>query len=357
MIAVVTGTSGFIGSRLVDALVWRGWTVRRLVRAGTPAGDDRAAITPAPARPSTTRRARRTTGEIVIPEPLGTLETYTVDYRDPRTFVDTPALDGADVVFHVGGVTKARSEAAFRAGNVGSTRTLLDAIAARATRPRRFVLVSSQAAAGPASSLEHPISEDDTPQPFEAYGRSKLEAEQLVREHPANIPWTIVRPAAVYGPGDVDFRAVFQQVARGIGIYPVPREARLSIVYVDDLVDALVRAGTTPSAMGRTFFVSAEDTSWRDIYRAAAAAAHQPLRFELDLPDWLVTAAGHVGDVVWGLTGHAMLVNANKVALGRPMWWLCDGTRARAELGVTPRVSLTDGARRTFDWYRERGWL
>ena len=83
--------------------------------------------------------------------------------------------------------------------------------------------VSSQAAAGPAADPERPVSEDDPPQPFEPYGRSKLEAETLVREHPANVPWTIVRPSAVYGPGDGDFLTLFRQAAHGVGVYPGSR--------------------------------------------------------------------------------------------------------------------------------------
>jgi nucleoside-diphosphate-sugar epimerase len=362
MIAVVTGTSGFIGSRLVDALLWRGWTVRRLVRAGSrvvPEPTPIALATPATGVPVVRRGARRgfRTGETPVPEPLGTYETHLVDFADPRSLARTGALEGAHVVFHVGGVTKARTDAEFEAGNVGPTRALLDAIAACGTPPRRFVLVSSQAAAGPAESRERPVAEDDEPHPFESYGRSKLAAETVVREHPAGVPWTIVRPASVYGPGDTDFRAVFRQAVRGLGIYPGSRDAMLSIIYVDDLVDALIRAGTFPSAAGHTYFVTAEDASWRDVYRAAATAAHRSLRLELDVPGWILTAAGHVGDAVWSLTGHPSLVNAHKVALGRPRWWLCDGTRAREELGVTPRVSLLDGARRTYDWYMAHGGL
>lgn len=364
MIAVVTGTSGFIGSRLVDALLWRGWTVRRLVRAGSPPAPEPEPIalaTPATGMPAVRRnnprRGFRTGENAVVPAPLGSVETFTIDFADARSIADCAALDGADVVFHVGGVTKARTPGAFEAGNVAPTRALLDAIVSRNARPRRFVLVSSQAAAGPAASREQPVSEDDTPHPFEAYGASKLAAEQVVREHGGGVPWTIVRPAAVYGPGDVDFRAIFRQAVRGLGIYPGPRDAMLSIIYVDDLVDGLVRAATTPGAASRTYFASTEDVTWREVYHAAASAAHRHLTFEVDLPNWIVATAGHVGDAVSAVTGKTSLVNANKVALGKPRWWLCDGTRAREELGLTPRVSLIDGARRTFDWYQARGWL
>ena len=343
MIAVVTGTSGFIGSQLVDALRWRGWTVRRLLRAGTPAAAAAATATPAAGTP---RMA-----------PLGALETHVVDLARPDALAASGALDDATVVFHVGGVTKAQTDEAFRAGNDAPTRALLDALAARGVRPRRFVLVSSQAAAGPATAADRPVTEDDPPQPFEAYGRSKLEAETVVREHGSGVPWTIVRPGAVYGPGDRDFLPVFQQVAHGVGVYPGRRDARLSIVYLDDLVDALIRVGATPAAAERTYFVATESVSWRDVYRAVSRAARRPLDIELDVPRWILEAAGQAGDVLARLTGRTMLVNAHKVALGGPRWWLCDATRAREELGFTSRVALSDGMKRTFEWYKAKGWL
>ncbi|AHG88579.1 NAD-dependent epimerase/dehydratase [Gemmatirosa kalamazoonensis] len=345
MIAVVTGSSGFIGSRLVDALVWRGWTVRRLARAGT-----RLAAAPGPEPPPPPGQ----------PAPLGRRETHVVDYARPETLETSPAFDGADVVFHLAAVTKARGDDAFRAANVAPTRALLDALAARAARglppPRRFLFVSSQAAAGPALTPERPVTEDDPPQPFEPYGKSKLEAERVVREQRA-VPWTIVRPSAVYGPGDTDFLALFRQAAHGVGVYPGSREARLSIVYVDDLVDAVLRAGTMPAAAGHVYFVESEAVSWRDVYKAAASAAHFSLRFELDVPTWVLGVAGRAGDVASRLLRRPTLVSSQKVTLGKPRWWLCDGTRAREELGVVARVSLADGAKRTMRWYRSQGWI
>ncbi len=357
MIAAVTGSSGFIGARLVDALLWRGWTVRRLVRAQSTPAASLASV----ASVATHGSSRRSPGSTPARDPLGTLETHVVDFGNVDALAASPALDDVDVVFHLAGVTKARSDDEFRAGNVAPTAALLDAIAARTARgappPRRFLLVSSQAAAGPAESAERAVTEEDAPRPFEGYGRSKLEAERVLREHAAGVPWTIARPAAVYGPGDADFLALFRQAAHGLGLYPGDRDARLSIVYVDDAVDAILRAGTHPAAAGRVYFVESTDASWRDVYRAVSQAARSALHVELDLPDWALTIAGHAGDAFARLTGRAALVNSAKIALGRPKWWLCSGERAREELGIVARVSLADGAKRTLAWYRAEGLL
>jgi nucleoside-diphosphate-sugar epimerase len=327
VIAAVTGASGFVGSHLVDALAARGWRVRRLARPESP--------TPPPGAPPA-------------------VETHVVDLADARALDRAPALEGVDVVFHVGGVTKRRTLEAFRDGNVRPTRALLDALARRGARPR-FVHVSSQAAAGPASRPDVPVTEDDAPRPVEAYGRSKLEAEEAVRA--ADLPWTIVRPSAVYGPRDVDFLTAFRHARRGLAVSPAPRGARLSLVYAEDLADALALAGASPAAAGRTYFVAAADAAWRDVYAAAAAAFGARLRAELVPPAWALRLGGRLGDAYGLATGRHPLANSHKVTLGLQRWWLCSAERARRELAWAPRVALAEGARRTAAWYRAAGWL
>ncbi len=339
MIALVTGSSGFVGSHLVEALAGAGWTVRRLLRAeGAPAG---AALPDALAR---------------------RVETHVATLGDAASLGRSPALDGVDAVFHVAGVTKRRTLAEFRAGNVAPTAVLLDALAARFDMPEgrrpRFVFVSSQAAAGAARTLDRPRTERDAAEPVGAYGHSKREAERLVAAHPGGIPWTIVRPSAVYGPRDQDFLTVFRHAARGMAIYPGTRDAWLSLVYVDDLARALVLAATSPQAVGGTYFVAGDErVPWPAVYAAAAAAAGRRVRVELDAPSVALAAAGVAGDAWSALTGRPVLVTREKLRLGRPRWWCCSAARARLEMGWVPAVGLAEGARRTHAWYRSQGLL
>ena len=112
------------------------------------------------------------------------IERSVVDLLDDRSVREAEAWEGATHVFHLAGVTKRRTLAQFRYGNVVPTANLLAAAVARGgSAPPRVVLVSSQAAAGPAPALERPVREDDPPRPIEGYGQSKLEAEQAVRLH------------------------------------------------------------------------------------------------------------------------------------------------------------------------------
>jgi len=330
MIALVTGSSGFIGSHLVDALITRGATVRVLARAGAAAAEP---------DPRTTR--------------------WTVDLLDDRSVRETPAWEGVTHVFHLAGVTKRRTLAQFRSGNVVPTANLLAAAVARGgSAPPRMVFVSSQAAGGPATSPDRPVREDDPPRPIEGYGQSKLEAEQAALRYRSQLPVTIVRPAAVYGPRDRDFLRAFRLAARSIAIHAVPRENRFSIVHVADLVDAVLRAGDRPEAAGRSYNVANDaPVSWQELYTEIAAAASLTPALGVQVPMAAIAAAGYAGDVVSALTGWHTLANRHKTRLARPRWWLCDPSRARDELGWTSAVPLQRGVRDTYLWYLAARWM
>jgi nucleoside-diphosphate-sugar epimerase len=332
MRALVTGASGFVGSHLVEALLADGWQVRRL------------------ARPSSVR-----SGAPVAPH----LETCVAALDAPDAIVRSGALADVDAVFHVAGVTRGRTAAQFEAGNVAPTAALLDALqTTHGTRPPRGVLVSSQAAAGPAMASDRPRTEDDPPAPVGAYGASKRAAELTVAGHSAGAAWAVVRPSAVYGPRDRDFLAVFQHASHGVALYPGTRDAWLSLVHAADLARALVRAATEPAAIGRTYLVAThEAVAWPALYAAAAHAADTRIRLSLDVPGWVLPLAGAAGDAWSALTGRATLVGREKLTLGAPRWWLCSADRARTELRWVPTITLDDGVRATRQWYAAAGWL
>jgi nucleoside-diphosphate-sugar epimerase len=328
MIAVVTGSTGFIGSHLVDALLARGDTVRALVRPETTAG---------------------------VRDPR--VEQFEADLLDDRSVRESRVWEGAAQVFHLAGVTRGRTLSHFRAGNVFPTANVLAGLAARSGKRPHVVLVSSQAAAGPAPAADSPLRETDRPVPVEAYGRSKLQAEQAVARYKDDLPITIVRPAAVYGPRDRDFLAAFKQASRRVALHAVPRDHSFSVVHVVDLVAALLRAAERPATAGRTYFVAADEPiTWGQLYdEVAAAAGSRPI--QLQVPHSAVRMAAHAGDLLSTLTGRATLLNRNKAALARPRWWLCDASRAQADLEWRAAVPLQVGVRDTYNWYVDAGWL
>jgi len=325
MIAVVTGASGFIGQTLVRRLVTEGHEVRCLER---PSGGG---------APSDARR-------------------YVVQFEQPRSLLECAALERADVVFHLAASTKAVRAETFMAANVMPTRHLLGAITARRLTPR-FVFVSSQAAAGPASSPQRPIDEDDIPSPVEAYGRSKLEAERIVESFSDRVPTTVVRPCAAFGPRDRDFLTLFRLAARGIVLYPGTEQHWLSLLHVDDVVQGLIAASRYERAISRTYFLSSsQPVQWRTIGENIASAVGKRVR-HVDLYGPLVHTASAAGEWLGRLTHTATIANRSKAELSRHPFWVCSALRARTELAFQESRSLPEALRDTYYWYRQRGWI
>ncbi len=329
MVYVLTGTNGFIGSRLAASLL-----------ATNPPVEIRALVR--------SRPGQETNG--MVP--------YVVDYRRPASIVDSGALEGADMVIHLAGITKALTLEAFREGNVMPVASMLEAI--RTVRPslRRFVLVSSQAAAGPAARPGQPKSEVDPAMPFDVYGKSKYEAERILMDEAGDTPFTIVRPSAVYGPRDVDFLALFKQLRTGAGLYPANRRHRLATIFVDDLVAGLLLASRHDAARNELFFLTnEEEIEWTDVYRAVALALQTPMRFEWEIPAPIVRLVGRLGDGMSRLTGRVSVINSQKVALGMAPYWTCTSNKARHLIGFSPAMSLQDGLSATLAWYRQHDWV
>ncbi|MEO7999542.1 MAG: NAD-dependent epimerase/dehydratase family protein [Gemmatimonadaceae bacterium] len=331
MIAVVTGSSGFIGSHLVNELLARGATVRALVR------------------PQSTR-----TGWSATPSANFTL--HEIDVLNAHAVAASELWNDATHVFHLAGLTTATSMAEFRLGNVAPLTNILSALSNRESPPR-VVVVSSQAAAGPARSRELPVRESDTPAPLESYGVSKREAELVANSYADRLPIAIIRPPAVYGPNDHDFLAAFKQAITPVALHAIAPDHWFDLVHVSDVVNALIMAAENPRATGQTYFL-ASDTSlrWRDLYNIIAQCAGTKTR-QLKLPQPLLRIAALAGDVFGLVTKRTPLINSQKLELARPAFWLCDSARIRTELGWQPQITPQIGVPQTYLWYVDAGWL
>ncbi|MCB9645817.1 MAG: NAD-dependent epimerase/dehydratase family protein [Deltaproteobacteria bacterium] len=323
--ALVTGASGFLGGHLVEALVGHGARVRALVRR------------------SSDTTALRAHG----------VELFQGGFEDLEGL--RLAVAGADYVVHAAGGGKVASVEDFYAQNRDTTQLLLQVILQEAPHLERFVLVSSAAAAGP-SEPARPATEDGPPHPTSHYGKAKLAAEQLVLLEKARLPVTVIRPPAVYGPGDTRMLGLFKAIRRGV----MPRLGRggvTSMIYVSDCVDAILLALVRPHPTGRIYFVAdGEPYDHARVGRAiAAAVGASPVT--VPLPGPLLRAAGAVTEAFGKATGRPVALTRDKVQDLLQPSWLVSAALARSELGFAPKVLLEEGAKRTAEGYRRAGWM
>lgn len=323
-VAMITGASGFIGGRLRDSLLDDGYDVVVLTREGSP---------------EPTRGRGRP-----------------VDYSAPETLERALEEERPELLFHVAGVTKGVSREDFRRGNVMPTRNLLEAALKVHPGLRRFVHISSLTAFGPATEDE-PKQEHHERSPVELYGESKLEAEQLVEAVGDAIPWTIIRPPAVYGPGDVDHYEIFRLAHRRLNVFYGNRNNWVSMIHVDDLVRGIRLAATHERAVGRGYFlcdneVRTWETFQREVVRATGRGA-----LEIDLTSLSTDVAAFFGELATKLDGKPRLFNRQKAIMGKQRAWTCSSHQARADLGYQPQVDLREGVVQTLQWYRSAGWL
>jgi nucleoside-diphosphate-sugar epimerase len=275
--------------------------------------------------------------------------------RDVELNGEMASFANADVVVHAAAATRAPSVAQLRDSNVRLTERML--VAARAAGVRRFVFLSSLAAVGPAQSRDAPVTEETPPMPIEAYGRSKLDAERLVAAA-TDLQPVIIRPAAVYGPGDRDFLNLFRVARHGVALHPANRDHWLSIINVVDLADAIVRAASASNAAGRVYcLANDEPVQWAELFRLAAKCATRELRIDIEIPELLVDIGARVGDLVAHATGRAGLLTTEKVVLNKGRFWTCSNERAVRELELSTFIPLQRGLCDTYHWYLDRGWL
>ncbi len=326
---LVTGATGFIGAVLVDYLKQRGDHVSVLLRPE-----------------SNTEKAASMQVDVRYGR-----------YNDLSSMIE--AIRDVDIIFHLAGVTKSVDEQGYYTGNVLPVKTLLDAVSRVDPGLRRFVLVSSLAAAGPADTAHPGVSEEDTPKPVSNYGKSKLEAEKVCFSCKDRLPITVVRPPAVYGPGDRDVLQFLSLLKKGVLVaVDAVGKQRLSLVHVDDLVRGLVMAAESPAGVGELYYItSPKGYSWAELSSVAAQVLGVRKIRTLSLPKPLMRFFGSIAGGVSRITGQPGFLTPDKVNEMIQDYWVCSPEKASRELGFTAAISLEEGMRTTIAWYKKQGWL
>ena len=322
----VTGGTGFIGSHLVEHLIKRKIFVRCLVRPSHKL-----------------RWLKGVEAELVHG-----------DLNDTDTLES--AVKGVDTVFHLAGKTTSPTEEGFYQANAVGTMNLLKAIIQSNSRLNRFVYLSSLSAVGP-SSKERFLTESDSPNPLIPYGSSKLAGEEAVSAFKTQIPVTIIRPPAVYGPRDLNILKLSRIIQKGIKPVLGWRMRYMSFIYIDDLIKGILMASESRKGEGQTYFLVADNhVTYQDLNRVVSKAlgkraltVHIPIKF--------FTVAIILREMINKMQGKPVYLNRWKIQELRQRYWICDDTKSRDELKFHTEISLEEGIEKTIAWYREMGWL
>ena len=297
----VTGATGFVGSHLLGVARGEGYEIRALTRGWRPPENGIDWVD----------------GALDRPDSLAKLAS------------------GADAVIHIAGLINAPNLAAFEAVNVGGTAAVIDA--ARAAGVRRFVHISSLAAREPDLS---------------DYGRSKARSERVVAA--SGLDWTLIRPPAVYGPGDRETFELFKMAQRGF--VALPPAGRFSVIHVEDLARLILAVLDEPDTHAETYEPDdGAERGWEHRHFARTLGRIFGRRAAtVAMPKVVMHGASRIDRLV--RRGKAKLTPDRVRYFCHPDWVVTAQSRPPERLW-TPQIRTPTGLKTTAEWYRAQGWL
>lgn len=302
----LTGATGFIGGTLVRRLHATGWQVRILLRPNS---------------------SKARLGNISVQEVEGSLEDSDSLHR---------LVSGVNAVVHCAGTVRGASAVHFNRVNVEGVERLVQ-VAAKQQSPPRFLLVSSLAARQP--QLSH-------------YAASKLQGERILASAAGKMEWIVLRPPAVYGPGDRELLPLFQWMKRGIAPLLGPTAARFSLLYVDDLAEAVLRLLNSGDFQRTVFELhdgKGNGYTWSGVIDIATRLrARRVIRIPVPGPALGLLATVNLATA--RMLGYAPMLTPGKIRELRHLDWVCDNESLTRATGWTPQIPLEEGLRRSLNW-------
>jgi len=280
-----------------------------------------------------------------------------VDFSNKTQLIS--ALDAApefDFIIHNAGITKALRKKTFFEVNYQYTKNLVEAISQSHQNPLRFVFISSLSAGGPGiSDCSSPISIFNPSQPISNYGLSKLQAEQFISRQSA-LPFLIIRPTAVFGPGDKDFFNVVKLIHKHWD-FMIGRHAQiLSFIYVKDLSRAIFNL-LEVSAINKTYIASdGKAYSKTDMSNVIAAIMQKPVH-RVYVPLIMAKIIALFSEGISRVSGKPTVLSREKIKEFAAPNWNCDISSLENDINFKARFSLEQGLKETINWYRDNGWI
>jgi nucleoside-diphosphate-sugar epimerase len=328
MTILLSGGSGFLGSHIAEQLSRAGHSVRALVRH---------------------------TSDTSFLQTLDGVELRKASLSEREGVVK--AAEGCTGIIHCAGLVKARSEEEFNRVNVGGTENMLAAARSIKDTLRRFVHVSSGTVGGPSDEHGTPVSVDAPARPLTPYARSKRAAERSCLALKDELPITILRPGAIYGPRDREILAIFKTVNLRLLPYMGSPEHKLSMIHGADCGAACIAALDADVPSGSIFSLSdGRVHRFADLFDAIEQALGKRAWVRFPLPERLVRAIALANEGYGKLADKAVMLTREKC---NELFnqWVCESEPAFEALGWRPAIDIRDGIQETADWYRANGWL
>ncbi len=326
---LITGASGFIGYHLVEEALRQNLEVFAAIR---------------PSSPTAHLRSLR-------------VHFTTLPYLSGPTLEKILEAGQYHYIIHAAGLTKAKTQEGYNAVNATFTRNLGEA-AVRADIPlKRFVFMSSLAALGPVpEEATRPISPLHQPHPVTAYGKSKLLAEEYLRNLPG-LPLVTLRPTAVYGPLERDLYLLIRTVARGLEPYIGRQAQKLSFIYVKDLAEITLRALHIPGRNQLSYNLSDGNSYDKYAFAEVTKKLLHKKTLRLHLPVAAVRALARLLEEAYRFSDKTPALNREKLTELSAANWICSIREPQQDLGFAPRYNLETGLAETLNWYKANKWL
>ncbi|TDE11308.1 NAD-dependent epimerase/dehydratase family protein [Dyadobacter psychrotolerans] len=336
---LITGASGFIGQHLVQVALEKGFEVHAAVR------------------PSSEISNLQELGNRAKSENKGSLVFVNLNFGSEESLLTVLEQGVYSYIIHAAGATRAKSMDAYNLVNADYTLNLAKAAISVSVPLKRFVFLSSLAAVGPIDyDSKDAITEQTLPKPVTSYGKSKQLAENYLSGL-KDLPLTIIRPTAVYGPGEKDILILFQTLNKGLDLYIGKDPQRLSFVYVKDLVAATFAALSEQSERHNVYNIS--DGKEYDRYKLAdlfkKLSIKNPVRIHLPLAIIELTAS--LLEAFSVFSKNTPVLNKEKINELTAANWYCSIDAARNRLKYEPEYNLEKGLAETLSWYKENNWL
>lgn len=325
---LITGSTGFIGSHILDELLNNKHNVKCLIRNN-----------------SNTRWLDNKQVEII--------KSDFINYD-----IIKDKLEDVEIVIHVAGIIAALNYQEFFKVNSEGTKILLESVAKYSKQFKKFIYISSQTVGGPAKDLNSPIRENDNPNPLTSYAKSKYQAEQFIVTNKLGVNYSILRPSAVFGERDPGIVQIFQMVKKGFAPMMGLDKKYLNLIYGKDLAIATVNCIDNPNSDNQIYYIAGENkVSWDFLMDEIKIAVNNPKARKLKVPNPIVLTVGYINEKISQITNQPQIFNYDKAIDFTRKYWICDTNKARKEINLRTDADITDLLKRTANWYIENGWL